>query len=248
MQTAITAIGSAPLSPASYSDALGALVGAGITSGRVVASTAGAFASLPFSVASGLTGTAAGVITALSSGLATFASGILQGAGMGPLISNLPYAVSTAVNGAVKIAATVTQAALNTVTTLLNAGSALTGARTATTARTAADLPELAASPHTVTLSTPKVPTSQPTAGHAGSDPVATADEVGDLTATAQKDSDTPPRSTSQDAGTPQRPAVASPSRRHVGGRTREVRTRDRHSACNAHRGDDNPHGTLRRR
>lgn len=198
VQAVITTIGAAPLSPASYTAAVSALVGAGINSAQIVASTAGSFVSLPFSVASGLTGTAAGVITSFNSGLATVASGILQAAGVGPLISNLPYLVSAAVNGAVNVAATVTQAALNTITTALNFGSALTGARTAAVAHTATDVPSLAASDRTVTLDVATTATdARPSATQSSSGTKTSADDTDIATKTSE------PTETTEASGTP---------------------------------------------
>lgn len=127
LQNAIVAIGSAPLSPASYTNAISLLVGAGSTTVQTIIGTASSFASLPFRTAADLTGTAAEVINSFTGGLATAASGLLQAAGLPPFVSGLPYAVATAVSGAVNIAAFTTSATLNTVALAIDIGQAIGG-------------------------------------------------------------------------------------------------------------------------
>ncbi|HEX7826292.1 MAG TPA: hypothetical protein VF477_15425, partial [Mycobacterium sp.] len=127
LQNALIAIGSAPLSPASYTNAIGLLVGAGVSTVQTVIGTASSFASLPFRVGADLTGTTAAVINSFTSGLATAASGLLQAAGLPTFIAGLPYAVSTAVSAAVNIAAFATSAALNAISAAIDFGQAIGG-------------------------------------------------------------------------------------------------------------------------
>jgi len=126
LQAAIAQIGSNPLSPASYTDALSTIVGAAITTGFKTLQIGATLASLPFTTAASLTATGANVITALTSGLATAASGALHAIGLSA-VADLPYALATAVNASVKVTSFAVQAGLNTVATLLNLGSAVTG-------------------------------------------------------------------------------------------------------------------------
>ncbi|QEN17593.1 hypothetical protein ACRDU6_00235 (plasmid) [Mycolicibacterium sp. ELW1] len=142
LQNAIIAIGAAPLSPASYTNAISILVGAGAATVQSVIGTVSSFASLPFRVAADLTGTAADVINSFTGGLATAASGLLQAAGLPPFVSGLPYAVATAVSGAVNIAAFTTSAALDTIATAIDFGQAIGGILNSATA-----------APHAVTAS-----------------------------------------------------------------------------------------------
>lgn len=127
LQNAIATIGAAPLSPASYTNAISILVGAGSTTIRTIVGTANSFASLPFRVAADLTGTAADVFNSFTGGLATVASGLLQAAGLPPFISALPHVMATAVTTAVNIAAFTTKATLNTIATAIDFGQAIGG-------------------------------------------------------------------------------------------------------------------------
>lgn len=127
LQKALVAIGSAPLSPASYTDAVGVLIGAGFSTVRTVAGTVSSFASLPFRVGADLTNTGAAVITSFTDGLADAASGLLHAAGMSPLISGLPRALATAFSGAVNLAAFTTSVALNAVATAIDFSQAVGG-------------------------------------------------------------------------------------------------------------------------
>lgn len=127
----INTIGSAPLSPSSYTAALTTLVGAAITTAATVAHTAGSFASLPFSVGANLTGTGAAMITSFITDAATATSGILRAVGASPLVYNLPKVLAAGVNAAVDVAATVVKIGLRTVAGALDLGSTITGAVTA---------------------------------------------------------------------------------------------------------------------
>ncbi|KKF03834.1 hypothetical protein [Mycolicibacterium obuense] len=136
IQEVINTIGSAPLSPASYTHAVSVLVGAGITTVTKVAHTAGSLASVPFTAAADITTTAADVITALTSGLATAASGIMQAAGLPSLVYGLPHAMAATVNGLVNAAAFTTATGLRTIAAALDFGSAITGNLTSAAAPT----------------------------------------------------------------------------------------------------------------
>ncbi|RAV12325.1 hypothetical protein DQP55_11905 [Mycolicibacterium sp. GF69] len=136
IQEVINTIGSAPLSPASYTHAVSVLVGAGITTVTKVAHTAGSLASVPFTAAADITTAAADVITALTSGLATAASGIMQAAGLPSLVYGLPHAMAATVNGLVNAAAFTTATGLRTIAAALDFGSAITGNLTSAAAPT----------------------------------------------------------------------------------------------------------------
>lgn len=136
IQEVINTIGSAPLSPASYTHAVSVLVGAGITTVTKVAHTAGSLASVPFTAAADITTAAADVITALTSGLATAASGIMQAAGLPSLVYGLPHAMAATVNGLVNAAAFTTATGLRTIAAALDFGSAITGTLTSATTPT----------------------------------------------------------------------------------------------------------------
>ena len=127
LQRAIAAIGSAPLSPSSYTDAIGVLLGAGFSTVKTVAGTVSSFASLPFRVGADLTNTGAAVITSFTNGLADAASGLLHAVGLSPLISGLPRVLAGAFSGAVKVAAFTTSAALNTIAAAIDFGQAVGG-------------------------------------------------------------------------------------------------------------------------
>ena len=136
IQEVINTIGSAPLSPASYTHAVSVLVGAGITTVTKVAHTAGSLASVPFTAAADITTAAADVITALTAGLATAASGIMQAAGLPSLVYGLPHAMAATVNGLVNAAAFTTATGLRTIAAALDFGSAITGTLTSAAAPT----------------------------------------------------------------------------------------------------------------
>ena len=141
LERAIVAIGTAPLSPASYTEAIGVLVGAGFSTVKTVAGTVSSFASLPFRVGADLTTTGAEVITSFTNGLADAASGLLHAAGLSPFVSGLPRALATAISGAVKVAAFATSAALNTIAAAIDFGQAVGGIFDARTSALAATGP-----------------------------------------------------------------------------------------------------------
>lgn len=152
LQAAIERIGTAPLAPASYADALSILVGAGSTTLTIAAGTAGTLASIPFSTAAKLTTTGADVITAFTSSAATAASGILQMAGQPVFVTGLPHVIAAGVNTAVNLAAFATATSLNAVALALDIGSAISNLTT----RSAAALPPAASIPDTSALSAPR--------------------------------------------------------------------------------------------
>lgn len=123
LQRAINAIGSEPLSVASYARALGVVVGAGLGTVNAVAGTASGLLSVPFSAGADLTSTATAMITKFNDGVATAASGILRAAGLPSFIVGLPHAVAATVNIAVRAVAATVSAGLNTVAAVLDIGS-----------------------------------------------------------------------------------------------------------------------------
>lgn len=136
VQNVINTIGSAPLSAASYTNAISVLVGAGISTVTTIGHTAGSMASVPFSAAADITTAGANVITALTSGLATAASGIMQAAGLPSIVYNLPHAMAATVNGLVKAAAFAANIGFRTIATVLDIGSAITEPFAAPAAKT----------------------------------------------------------------------------------------------------------------
>lgn len=130
VQDVINTVGSAPLSPSSYTAALTTLVGAAITTVATVAHTAGSFASLPFSIGANLTGTGAAMITSFINDAATATSGILRAVGTPSLVYNLPKVLAAGVNAAIDVAATAVKIGLRTVAGALDLGSTITGAVT----------------------------------------------------------------------------------------------------------------------
>lgn len=196
LENALVAIGTAPLSPASYTNAVSVLLGAGVTTVQTVLGTASSFASLPFRVGADLTGTAAEVINSFTGGLATAASGLLQAAGLPSFVAGLPYAVATAVAGAVNVAAFATAAALNTISTAIDLGQAIGGIFNASPLALSA-----AAGPATLPASVLR------------SSPVSTVTVPGD-TLDASEDGDTsdPAASTAEAAAPPAAPAALDPT------------------------------------
>lgn len=151
LQEAINAIGSAPLSAASYTRALGVVVSAGISSVRSVASTGASLLSVPFTAGADLTATASAMITRFTDGVATAASGILHAAGLPSFVSSLPHALATTINITVRAVSFGVSTGLNAVATVLDIGSAIAGSSTPTLSREASsrvliDVPTLNAS------------------------------------------------------------------------------------------------------
>ena len=134
LQHAINAIGSAPLSVASYTRALGVVVGAGLSTVNAIAGTASGLLSVPFTAGADLTSTASAMITKFNDGVATAASGILRAAGLPSFIAGLPHAVAATVNIAVRAVAATVSAGLNTVAAVLDIGS-VTGTSISTVPR-----------------------------------------------------------------------------------------------------------------
>lgn len=127
VEAALARIGSAPLSPASYTHAVSILVSAAASTVGSVVGTASSFASLPFRVGADLAGTGAEVVNAFVNGLATAASGILQAAGLSPIIAGLPHNLATAVTAAVNVAALAARTTLNTIAGAIDLGQAIGG-------------------------------------------------------------------------------------------------------------------------
>lgn len=127
VQAALSRIGSAPLSPASYTHAVSILVSAAASTVGSVVGTASSFASLPFRVGADLAGTGAEVVNAFVNGLATAASGILQAAGLSSIVAGLPHNLATAVTAAVNVAALAARTTLNTIAGAIDFGQAIGG-------------------------------------------------------------------------------------------------------------------------
>ena len=214
IQEVINTIGSAPLSPASYTHAVSVLVGAGITTVTQVAHTAGSLASVPFTAAAGITTAAADVITALTSGLATAASGIMQAAGLPSLVYGLPHAMAATVNGLVNAAAFTTATGLRTIAAALDFGSAITGTLSSAAAPTSRAVTlTLAADTTTATDDAEPTPGDSTTAepasrntdtGTASTEPTTETDTATAVEPAAEIPAATEPDPTTDpDAGTP---------------------------------------------
>lgn len=128
VQAAINEIGNAPLSPASYTNTLSVLVGAGVTTLNIGVGTVSSLASVPFSASARLTTTGADMMKEFNSSLATAAAGIMQAAGLPSLVYNLPHVMAAGVNGAITVAALATSAGLNGIASAIDLGNTLTGA------------------------------------------------------------------------------------------------------------------------
>lgn len=202
LQKALTDIGSAPLSPASYTNALGVLIGAGVTTVTTVVGTASSFASLPFRLGADLTVTAAEAITSFTSGLATAASGLLHAVGLPGYVSSLPHALATAVSGAVNLAAFTTSTALNAIATTIDIGQAIGGIVTARTSAVTAGPSALpTAAQRTAMLDT----RPEQTPGSSG------AAEVETVSTAAVLDSDTTAPAVTAESDLPSTAVIADP-------------------------------------
>jgi hypothetical protein len=105
LQHVLATVGTPPLSPASYTNAVSILVGPAATTVDTVIDTASSFASMPFRVAADLIGTGAAVFNPFACGMATAAGGLLQAAGMPPFVTGLPHTLVAVVAGAANLAA-----------------------------------------------------------------------------------------------------------------------------------------------
>lgn len=207
IQEVINTIGSAPLSPASYTHAVSVLVGAGITTVTKVAHTAGSLASVPFTAAADITTAAADVITALTSGLATAAAGIMQAAGLPSLVYGLPHAMAATVNGLVNAAAFTTATGLRTIAAALDFGSAITGNLTSAAAPTSRAV-TLTLATDTTTAKDDAEPAAEDSATHSTDAAAASTEPATDTAAVTEPDAETPPAAAEPDAVTP---AAAEP-------------------------------------
>lgn len=212
IQEVINTIGSAPLSPASYTHAVSVLVGAGITTVTKVAHTAGSLASVPFTAAADITTAAADVITALTSGLATAASGIMQAAGLPSLVYGLPHAMAATVNGLVNAAAFTTATGLRTIAAALDFGSAITGNLTSAAAPTSRAVTLTLAADTTTAKDDAESAAGDSAAAeqatHSTEAAAASAEPATDAVAVTEPDAETPPAAAEPDAETP---AAAEP-------------------------------------
>jgi hypothetical protein len=98
LQSAIAAIGAAPLDPASYASALGALAIGGFGVVNAVTATAGGLAQVPLTVIGNLNSTFAGVLTDLSTQIGASLSNILVAVGLPQEISDLPIQAAANLN------------------------------------------------------------------------------------------------------------------------------------------------------
>lgn len=161
LQHAINAIGSAPLSVASYTRALGVVVSAGINTGRAVVSTATGLLSVPFTAGADLTSTATAMITRFTDGVATAASGILRAAGLPSFVSALPRALAETVKLTVRAVGFAVSAGFNSVAALLDVGSVMGAAVTSVPREASSRLLVAASSAESATAGDLSVTTAQ---------------------------------------------------------------------------------------
>lgn len=148
LQHAINAIGSAPLSVASYTRALGVVVSAGINTANNIVSTGAGLLSIPFTAGADLTSTASAMITKFNDGVATAASGILHAAGLPSFVSALPHTIAATINLAVRAVGFAVATGFNAVAAVLDIGSV-------TNAMSATALPRQASAKVLLSTSTP---------------------------------------------------------------------------------------------
>lgn len=123
LQRSIRAIGSEPLSVASYTQALGAVVAAGVRTVGAITDIGTGLLSVPFTAGADLSVTAAEMVAKFNGGAATLASGLMRAAGLPSLVANLPHTVAGAVNMAVRAVGAAVAAGFNTVAAVLDPGS-----------------------------------------------------------------------------------------------------------------------------
>lgn len=164
LQHAINAIGTAPLSVASYTRALGVVVSAGINTANTIVSTGTGLLSIPFTAGADLTSTASAMITKFNDGVATAASGILHAAGLPSFVSALPHTIAATINLAVRAVGFAVATGFNAVAAVLDIGSV-------TSATSIAALPRQASVKVLLSTSTPSLMevSSDPTAVSAAS-------------------------------------------------------------------------------
>lgn len=150
LQHVINAIGSAPLSVASYTRALGVVVSAGINTANSIVSTGTGLLSIPFTAGADLTSTASAMITKFNDGVATAASGILRATGLPSFVSALPHAIAATINVAVRAVGFAVATGFNAVAAVLDIGSV-------TNATSVTALPRQASAKVLLSTSTPSV-------------------------------------------------------------------------------------------
>lgn len=159
LQNVVTAIGTNPLSPASYTAAVGALVNAAVDTGYRVITTAGSLVAAPIYATAAATIAAAKVTGAFVNGAAYVASGLLTMLGTPSFIAHLPHDLAGTVITAMNLTAKAVAAAINGVGNLVSAGASAANALAATaipdttkiTAVRSAPVPTLAATTPTKT-------------------------------------------------------------------------------------------------
>lgn len=154
LQRSIRAIGTEPLSVASYTQALGAVVAAGVRTVNAVTEIGTGLLSVPFTAGADLSVTAAEMVAKFTGGAATLASGLMRAAGLPSLVANLPHAVAGVVNLAVRAVGKAAAAGFNAVAAVLDPGSLVSRSSAAAAAVAAPQLRQAAES-RVVTLDVP---------------------------------------------------------------------------------------------
>lgn len=178
LQNVVTDIGTNPLSPASYTAAVGALVSAAVDTGYRVVTTAGGLAAAPFYATAAATIAAAKVTGAFINGAAYVASGLLTMLGTPGFISNLPHALAGTVITALNLTANAVAAAINGVGGLVSASASAANALAATTIPTPTKVTLAAAlpAPAVALAATPSAKTSGAAGTTGGAKTVAAAE------------------------------------------------------------------------
>ncbi|MFL0286799.1 hypothetical protein ACJH6J_20335 [Mycobacterium sp. SMC-18] len=147
LQNVVNAIGTNPLSPVSYTAAVGALVSAAVDTGYRVITTAGSLVAAPVYATATATIAAAKVAGAFVNGAAYVASGLLTMLGTPRFISNLPHDLAGTVITAMNLTAHAVAAAINGVGNLVSAGASAANALAATTIPATTKIAGTAATP-----------------------------------------------------------------------------------------------------
>lgn len=185
LQHAINAIGTAPLSIASYTRALGVVVSAGINTANSIVSTGAGLLSIPFTAGADLTSTASAMITKFNDGVATAASGILHAAGLPSFVSALPHAMAATINIAVRAVGFAVATGFNAVAAVLDIGSVTSATSIAALPRQASAKVLLSTSAPSVTEVSSATTSATAAAETAGNHDVDEASSPGDAAAAA---------------------------------------------------------------
>ncbi len=218
LQNVVTAIGTNPLSPVSYTAAVGALVNAAVDTGYRVITTTGSLVAAPIYATAAATIAAAKVTGAFINGAAYVASGLLTMLGTPRFVANLPHDLAGTVITAMNLTAKVVAAAINGVGNLVSAGASAANALAATSIPATTKIAATTAPPVTILAATSStkaiaITTAQTPSKTAGAEaPAATA---GPNTTTGKPDhSAVPTKSKEPAAGVnePKAPAPATPT------------------------------------